>query len=90
MTAKALLRTPTRLAGISAASLLLLGCIGPPGEAAKAEADFQHFRSEQQERDNYQACLDLGVLPGSPEILACQLELAKKDQQPTNAQKAKP
>jgi hypothetical protein len=52
-------------------------------ERAKAGAEFQHMRTEQQERANYAACLDQGAMPGSPESLECRLEMAKKEQQAT-------
>ena len=50
-------------------------------ERAKAGAEFQHMRTEQQERTNYTACVDQGAMPGTQENLECQLELAKKKQQ---------
>ena len=50
-------------------------------ERAKAGAELQHMRTEQQERANYRACMDQGAMPGSPENLACQMEMAKKEQQ---------
>ena len=50
-------------------------------ERVKAQAELQHMRAEQQERDNYAACVDQGAMPGSPENLKCQLEMAKKEQQ---------
>ena len=50
-------------------------------ERARAGAELQHMRTEQQERANYMACTDQGAMPGSPENLACQIEMAKKEQQ---------
>jgi hypothetical protein len=50
-------------------------------EQAKAGAEFQHMRTEQQERANYAACVDRGAMPGTQENLDCQLEMAKKEQQ---------
>jgi hypothetical protein len=50
-------------------------------ERAKAGAEFQHMRTEQQERANYAACVDRGAMPGTQENLDCQLEMAKKVQQ---------
>jgi len=40
------------------------------------------MQTEQRERDNYAACVNQGTMPGSAENLACQLELAKKEQKP--------
>jgi hypothetical protein len=50
-------------------------------ERAKAGAEFQHMRTEQQERANYAACVDGGAMPGTQENLDCQLEMGKKVQQ---------
>jgi hypothetical protein len=50
-------------------------------ERAKAGVEFQHMRTEQQERANYAACVDQGAMPGTQENLECQLEMAKKEQQ---------
>jgi hypothetical protein len=50
-------------------------------EGARTRAEFQHLRTEQQERANYAACVDQGAMPGSAENLACRLEMAKKQQQ---------
>ena len=50
-------------------------------ERAKAQAEFQHMRTEQQERANYTTCVERGAMPGSPENLQCQMEMAKKEQQ---------
>lgn len=84
MAAKDLAKILARLAGLGAASLLLAECV-TARQQAKTKADFQHYRSEEQELDNYQTCIDRGALPGSPQMLACQLDLAKKDQQPAKA-----
>jgi hypothetical protein len=68
-----------------AASLVLSACTAGLAqwqkEQTKAKDDFRHMQTEQQERDNYAACVNQGALPGSPENLECQLELAKKEQQ---------
>ena len=50
-------------------------------ERANAQAEFQHMRTQQHERDNYTACVERGAMPGSPENLQCQMEMAKKEQQ---------
>ena len=55
-------------------------------ERAKAGAEFQHMRTEQQERTNYAACVDQGAMPGTAENLNCQLEMAKKEQQAAKPQ----
>jgi hypothetical protein len=73
--------------GLLAASMMLAGCIAHwQDQESKARSDFQHYRTQDQERDNYQACVDQGALPGSAENLACQLELTKKEQSPAKAQ----
>ena len=76
---------PGQWACLLTASLTLAGCtMGLDkwrNEQAKAKDAVQHMRTEQQERDNYAACLNRGALPGTAENLACQLELAKKEQQ---------
>lgn len=72
-----------------AASLMLPGCVSPSrlqSEEAKTKADFQHMRIEQQERDNYAACVNQGAMPGSAENLACQLQLEEKQQQSAKPQ----
>lgn len=78
------------MAGMLAASLMLSGCAASLAqwqkEQAKAKDDFRHMQTEQQERDNYAACVNQGALPGSAENLQCQLELAKKEQQAAEPQ----
>lgn len=65
---------------------MLAGCAATfdqvRSEQARARADAQRARTELQERDNYTACVNQGALPGTPENLTCQLELAKKQQPP--------
>lgn len=79
----------TRLLGLLAASLMLQGCIAQwQAEGTKAKADFEHFRGQEQQRDNYQTCVNQGAMPGTPENLACQLDLARKEQQPAKPQNA--
>ena len=68
--------------GLLTAGLMLSGCAG----LTKTRADYQKMHAGQQERDDYSTCVDQGAMPGSPENLACQLELAKKRQQPAKAQ----
>ena len=78
------------VAGLLAASLMLSGCVASlaqlQNEQAKTKDDFRHMQTEQQERDNYAACVNQGALPGSPENLECRLELAKKEQQASKPQ----
>lgn len=68
------------------ASLTLSGCVTGIAQWQKAKDDFRHAQTEQQERDNYAACVDQGALPGSEENLECRLELAKKEQQAAKPQ----
>jgi starvation-inducible outer membrane lipoprotein len=78
------------VAGLLAASLMLSGCVASlaqlQNEQTKTKDDFRHMQTEQQERDNYTACVNQGALPGSPENLECRLELAKKEQQASKPQ----
>jgi len=73
-----------------AVSVMLSGCVVPlgewRGEVAKAKAEYQHTRTEAQERANYTACVNQGAMPGSAENLACQLEMIKKEQDADKAQ----
>jgi hypothetical protein len=68
--------------GLLTAGLMLSGCAG----LTKTRADYRKMHTEQQERDNYSTCVDQGAMPGSPENLACQLDLARKAQQAAKAQ----
>jgi hypothetical protein len=78
------------VAGLAAASLVLSGCVTGFAQWQKDQArtkdDFRHMQTEQQERDNYAACVNQGALPGSAENLECQLELARKEQQASKPQ----
>ena len=78
------------MAGLLAASLTLSGCAAGfaqwQKDQAKAKDDFRHMQTEQQERDNYAACVSQGALPGSAENLQCQLALTKKEQQAAKPQ----
>ena len=73
------------LAWLLALAVPLAGCtVGFAqwqNERARAGAEIQHMRTEEQERANYAACVDQGAMPGSPENLQCQMEMAKKEQQ---------
>ena len=55
-------------------------------ERVKAGAEFQHMRTEEQERANYAACVDHGAMPGSPQNLECQMEMTKKERGAGKAQ----
>jgi hypothetical protein len=68
--------------GLLTAGMMLSACAG----LTKTRADYQKMDTEQQERDNYSTCVAQGAMPGSPENLACQLDLAKKQQQPAKPQ----
>jgi hypothetical protein len=71
-------------------SLMLSGCATGIAQwrasQDKARADYQHARTERAERDNYTTCVDQGAMPGSPENLACQLDLEQKQQQAAKQQ----
>jgi hypothetical protein len=82
---KRLLRLRMTGAGLLA-SLMLSGCVTGIAQWQKARGDFSHAQTEQQERDNYAACVNQGALPGSEENLECRLELAKKEQQAAKSQ----
>jgi hypothetical protein len=66
-------------------TLPLAGCVTGfarwQSDEAKTRAEYQHLRTEQQERANAAACMDQGAMPGTPENLRCQLEMTKKEQQ---------
>jgi hypothetical protein len=87
---KALSRIAKQLLWSLAASAVLAGCTGGleqfQNRQAKTKAEFQHLRTEQQERANYAACVNQGAMPGSAENLACQLEMARKAQQAAKPQ----
>lgn len=73
------------MVGLLAAATMLAGCTTSLEQwrngQAKTKADFAHMRGQARERDNYAACIEQGALPGTPENLTCQLELAKKGQE---------
>lgn len=79
-----------QLGFLFAVAIMLAGCTRSfeqwQSDAAKTKADFAHMHTEEQERDNYTACVEQGILPGTPENLTCQLDLAKKEQQPAKPQ----
>jgi hypothetical protein len=52
----------------------------------KTRNDIQHARTERRERDNYATCVEQGAMPGSPENLACQLNLEQAQQQAAKQQ----
>ena len=69
-----------KVMGLLALGLMLCGCAPWRGAAEKTRADYQLMRTEEQERTNYAACVNQGAMPGSAENLACQLEMARKEQ----------
>lgn len=76
--------------GFLAASLMLSGCAAQwQSEQTRLGSEYQQVRSEEQQRANYAACVDQGAMPGSPENLACQLEMSKKEQDAAKAQSQK-
>lgn len=78
------------MAALFAATVILAGCTRSleqwRNDQAKAKADFAHMGTQEQERDNYAACVNQGALPGTPENLTCQLDLARKEQQQAKPQ----
>ena len=69
------------------ASLLLSGCAGQwQSEQTRLRSDYQRVRGEEQQRANYATCVDQGAMPGSAENLACQMEMAKKQQEAAKPQ----
>lgn len=74
--------TAKRLLWLLAACLSLAGCATGferfQNDQAKTKAEFRYLRTEEQERANYAVCVGQGAMPGTPENLACRLEMAKK------------
>ena len=72
---------PLLLAIAMALSGCTVGFAQWQAERAKVGTEFRHMRTEQQERAHYTQCVDQGAMPGSPENLQCQMEMAKKERQ---------
>jgi hypothetical protein len=69
------------------AGLMLSGCAGQwQSEQTRLRSEYQRLRGEEQQRANYAACVDQGAMPGSAENLACQMEMAKKQQEAAKPQ----
>ena len=70
-----------------AAGLMLSGCAAQwQSEQTRLRSEYQRLRGEEQQRANYAACVDQGAMPGSAENLACQMEMAKKQQEEAKPQ----
>jgi hypothetical protein len=73
--------------GFLTAALMLSGCAGQwQSEQTRLRSEYQRLRGEGQQRANYAACVDRGAMPGSAENLACQMEMAKKQQEAAKPQ----
>jgi hypothetical protein len=86
--------TKARILSVLGLGLMLSGCASGFAQWRNAQDktrnDLQHARTERRERDNYANCVDQGAMPGSPENLACQLDLAQKQQKPAKPQDPPP
>ncbi len=73
--------------GFLMAGLMLSGCAGQwQSEQTRLRSEYQRVRAEEQERVNYATCVNQGAMPGSAENLACQMEMAKKQQEAVKPQ----